>query len=111
MWFKEVYFNGNNWVYLIKNQRKKFKVWIRELSNGRWQLYDPEWVNFIKKSGYENIFVLHFINESIDTYYFTAYNAEGVESGGYGKLYTQKRSARCMAIVGQNPMESPVRLL
>ena len=81
------------------------------MSDGRWQLYDPEWGNFIKRSGYENICLIHFIDESVDTYYVTAYDDERIDTGGYGKFYTQKRSARFMVFVCENPMESPVRFL
>lgn len=107
VWFKKVYINGKTWVYLINNRCKKFKVLLKE-RKGQWKFDKETWEHFIKLSGYEDITLLHFLNESADTYYVTGYDANGIESGGYGTLNVSGRLARCTAIVGHNIEECPV---
>ncbi|GJW01488.1 retrovirus-related pol polyprotein from transposon TNT 1-94 [Tanacetum coccineum] len=74
----------------------------------QWQLKDKEWEDFIKLSGYEDITILHFVNECAGTFYVIGYNAQGVEVGGYETLNAQRRVARCTTVVGQNREECPI---
>ena len=46
--------------------------------------------------------MLHFINEGADTFYVTAYGADGRESGGYGKIHTRNIMVRCIGEVWNN---------
>ena len=95
-------------MYLINNKRIKYKVWIERNSSGHWQLYSHEWKTFVKKSGYSNIDLFHFIHESADTYYVTGYDSKGVESGGYRNPNSELGSSRWLGFAGNDPTQSPV---
>ena len=79
------------------------------VSGNQLELYDTEWSRFVEDSGYQNLTTLHFIHESVDTFYVTGYEISGWESGGYDELRTRGRMTRCFSRLGQNLAQSPVR--
>lgn len=89
-------------MYLINNKCKKLKVLLVKSGKDQWKLHDNSWERFIKFSGYEEITLLHFLNESADTYYVTGYDAQGMEVSGYGTLNTQGRLGKCTAVVPES---------
>lgn len=98
-------------MYLINNNRVKRKVFIcRRRGTEEWSISGAGWDNFIELSGYLNIRTLHFIKEAADTFFVTAYDADGLEIGGYGIIHTRNRLVRCIAEVGADQSSSPVKL-
>jgi hypothetical protein len=83
------YYNNKNHLYLVNNMRLKRKVDINyRAETHEWELSGLGWRRFIDESGYMNIRTLHFIKEGDDTFYVTAYEEDGGESGGM-QLYIQ----------------------
>lgn len=89
--------------------RFKRKVYISyRADTHEWELSGLQWRSFIDESRYVNIRTLHFIKEAADTFYVTAYEEDGGESGGYGAVHTRHRMVRCTGLVGEDENVSPV---
>ena len=72
------------------------------------ELSGLRWRRFIEESRYMNIRTLDFIKEGADTFYVTAYEEDGGESGGYGSVHTRHRMVRCTCLFGENENISPI---
>lgn len=87
--------------------KRKVDLNYREETH-EYELSGLRWRRFIEESRYINIRTLHFIKEGADTFYVTAYEENGGESGGYGSIHTRHRMVRCTGLVGENENISPV---
>jgi hypothetical protein len=87
--------------------KRKVDINYREETH-EWELSGLGWTRFIDESRYINIRTLHFIKEGADTFYVTAYEEDGGESGGYASLHTRHRMVRCTGLVGEDENISPI---
>lgn len=98
--FTERFYPKNNWVYLIHNLGTKHKVYVAKVGKC-FKLYEREWRTFLDDSKYVNMRTLHFIRDSEDCYYLTAYNQFGYEMNGYNLALVGYRQRRCLLTLEQ----------
>ncbi|PWA56724.1 hypothetical protein CTI12_AA415820 [Artemisia annua] len=82
-------------LYLTGNDRDRYKVEIERI-NGRWVLWDKDWIDFVDSNVLANTEYIHFIRQSVDSYYVTLYEDDDSECYGYDRNFIGPRHTRCL---------------
>ena len=93
--FSEFFYNGENYIFINGNNRKRYICLLREYGN-HMQLHGDEWTKFVEDNVPPHVRTLHFVKEAESTFYVTGYDNAGIEGPGYEIRVVGNRLARCL---------------
>lgn len=93
--FKERFYDDQDYIFVNGNNRYRYICLIRVVE-GEFQLYGHEWGRFVQDNLPSSVKRLHFVKESLDTFYVTGYNEDGSEGPGYDRRVVGRRVVRCL---------------
>lgn len=82
-------------LYLTGNDMDRYKVELERI-DGRWVLWDQDWIDFVHSNVPANAIDIHFIRQGLDSYYVTVYAEDGSECYGYDRNIIGHRLTRCL---------------